>query len=163
MAAQRRILAGVPDLSVTVFPDPLSRIGIEWLFAVSVPPCQITPMTEPGTDTFTAAEREFIRREFGQRFGSFPALAEGIFLRRWRTGPQAGQAKIPTALAGLIQRGLVALSPEPPSILGTRAYFTPAGLAALRELLQDRRAMDPERFAHLRQELGLDQTGAEVA
>ena len=44
---------------------------------------------------FTAAERELIRREFGQRFGQDPALANGIFLRCWRTGPKAGQPKIP--------------------------------------------------------------------
>ena len=59
-------------------------------------------------------------------------------------------------MTGLLERGLVALSPEPPSILGTRAYFTPAGLDALRDLMRDRRAMDPERFAHLRRELGID-------
>jgi hypothetical protein len=35
------------------------------------------------------------------------------------------------------------------------AFFTEAGLAALRQLL-NRRAMDPERFAHLRQELGME-------
>ena len=120
-------------------------------------------MTKPVPLSFTSAEREFIRSEFGQHFGSFPALANGIYLRRWRTGPQAGEAKIPKALTGLIERGLVALSPEPPSILGTRAHFTSAGLAALRELLQDRRTMDPERFTHLRQELGLDQTDADIA
>jgi hypothetical protein len=34
--------------------------------------------------------------------------------------------------------------------------FTEAGLAALRLLLADRRAMDPARFAHRRRELGLD-------
>src|SRR3569623_1861422 len=112
-------------------------------------------MTDPAPLYFTPAAREFLRREYGQRFGSYPALADVIFLRRWRTGPQAGEAKIPKALTGLIERGLVALSLEPPSILGTRAYFTSAGLAALRELLQDRRAKGPERFAHLRQELGL--------
>jgi hypothetical protein len=39
---------------------------------------------------------------------------------------------------------------------GPRAFFTEAGLAALRLLLLDRRAMDPERFAHLRAELGLE-------
>jgi hypothetical protein len=33
-----------------------------------------------------------------------------------------------------------------------------AGLVALRQLLLDRRAMDPARFAHLRRELGLDDT-----
>ena len=36
------------------------------------------------------------------------------------------------------------------------AFFTEAGLEALRQLLQDRRTMDPERFAHLRQELGME-------
>jgi hypothetical protein len=38
------------------------------------------------------------------------------------------------------------------------AFFTEAGLEGLRQLLQDRRAMDPERFAPLRQELGVDET-----
>ena len=38
--------------------------------------------------------------------------------------------------------------------MGPRALFTEAGLRELRALLQDRRAMDPERFAHLRRELG---------
>jgi hypothetical protein len=104
------------------------------------------------SNLFSPAEREFIRREFGQ----YPSLAEGIFLRLWRTGPQAGQPKIPKAVAALLARGLVALSPEAPSVLGTRAFFTPAGHAALRGLLQDRRAMDSERFGHLRRELGLD-------
>jgi hypothetical protein len=36
------------------------------------------------------------------------------------------------------------------------AFFTEAGLAALRQLLLERRAMDLERFAHLRQELGIE-------
>ena len=36
---------------------------------------------------------------------------------------------------------------------------TAAGLAALRQLVLDRRAMDPERFAHLRAELRLDGEG----
>ncbi|MBK1660128.1 hypothetical protein [Paracraurococcus ruber] len=105
---------------------------------------------------FTAAERDLIRREFSQHFGQDPALAEGMFLRCWRTGPLAGQPKIPKAMEGLIARGLVEVSSAPPSILGTRAFFTPAGLTALRALLQDRRAMDPKRFGHLRRELGLD-------
>jgi hypothetical protein len=37
-----------------------------------------------------------------------------------------------------------------------RAFFTEAGLAALRQLVLDRRAMDPERFGHLRAELGMN-------
>jgi hypothetical protein len=35
------------------------------------------------------------------------------------------------------------------------AFFTEAGLAALRVLAQDRRALDPVRFAHIRRELSL--------
>ena len=43
-----------------------------------------------------------------------------------------------------------------PGLMGPRAFFIEAGLQELRELLQDRRAMDPERFAHLRRELGIE-------
>jgi hypothetical protein len=50
-------------------------------------------MTQLDCPAFTAAERDFIRREFCKHFGSFPALADGILLRIWRTGPTAGQPK----------------------------------------------------------------------
>jgi len=43
----------------------------------------------------TAAERELIRRELWVRFGRPPLLAEGIFLRVWRSGPLAGIGKLP--------------------------------------------------------------------
>jgi hypothetical protein len=36
-----------------------------------------------------------------------------------------------------------------------RAFFTEAGLAALRQLAMDRRVLDPVRYAHVRRELGL--------
>ena len=39
---------------------------------------------------------------------------------------------------------------------GVRAYFTEAGYAALRLLAQDRRALDPKQYAHVRRELGLE-------
>ena len=53
-----------------------------------------------------------------------------------------------------MDRGLVEIRRNP---MGRQAaFFTEAGLEALRQLLQDRRAMDPERFAHLRQELGME-------
>ena len=64
-------------------------------------------------------------------------------------------------MAGLVERSLVSLPSEPQPGFGARAYFTQAGLAAIRELLQDRRSMNPERFSHLRQELGLDPIVAE--
>jgi len=40
--------------------------------------------------------------------------------------------------------------------IGPLAQFTDAGYAALRVLAQDRRALNPLTYAHLRQELGLD-------
>jgi hypothetical protein len=71
--------------------------------------------------------------------------------------------KIPKAMRRLLEQGLVEIPSAPRATFGVRAYFTPAGLAALRALLQDRRSMDPERFAHLRQELGLDPIPGESA
>ena len=108
------------------------------------------------TDLFSSAERDFIRREFCRHFSTDPALADGILLRTWRSGPKAGQPKIPKPMTGLLERGLVALDPNAKPSFVAYAYFTEAGLAAMRELLADRRLMDPERFAHLRRELGLD-------
>ena len=119
-------------------------------------------MTSFDTSSFTPAERDFIRREFCTHFSSYPALADGIFLRTWRAGPLKGQPKIPKAMAGLVERNLVSLPSEPQSSFGRRAYFTEAGLGALRELLEDRRSMNPQRFAHLRQELGLDPIATEL-
>ena len=64
-----------------------------------------------------------------------------------------GHPKLPPAVASILGRGLVQVRP---GRFGHRAFFTEAGLAALRALVADRRAMDPARFAHLRRELGLD-------
>jgi hypothetical protein len=84
-----------------------------------------------------------------------PAWADGIWLRTWRSGAKAGQPKIPAAAASMLARGLLELRPAAgPG--GTRAYFTEAGYAALRLLAQDRRALDPKQYAHVRQELGLE-------
>ena len=106
---------------------------------------------------FNAAERALLRYEFLIRFGQAPSLAEGIWLRTWRGGPQAGQPKIPPAVASMLERGLVELAP---GRIGFRARFTPAGIAALKRLAQDRRALDPAQYAHLRQELGVDPVAA---
>jgi hypothetical protein len=53
----------------------------------------------------------------------------------------------------MLDRGLVEIRP---GRLAARAFFTEVGLRELRELLRDRRAMDPERFGHLRRELGIE-------
>ncbi len=102
---------------------------------------------------FTAEERDLIRHEMVMRFGQYPSLADGLFLRTWRGGEHKGEPKIPPAVASMLARGLVEIGRGP---FGHRAFFTAAGLAALRLLAADRRAMDPARFAHLRRELGLD-------
>jgi hypothetical protein len=108
-----------------------------------------TPLPFP----FTAPERALIRREMGLHFGQSPSLAEGLFLRAWRGGERRGEPKIPPAVRGMLERGLVEVRP---GLIGHRAVFTGAGEAARRQLVLDRRAMDPARFSHLRRELGLD-------
>ena len=107
----------------------------------------------PLPSPFTAAERELLRREMGPHFGQCPSLAAGLLLRTWRGGPRKGEPKLPPAVRSMLERDLVEVRT---GRSGPRAVFTEAGLAALRQLLQDRRAMDPVRFAHLRRELGLD-------
>src|SRR3954462_12800169 len=106
------------------------------------------------TSPFIQQERDLIRLELMPRFGQEPELANGLFLRTWRGGPQKGEPKIPKAMQGMLDRGLLEIRTNP---MGRQAaFFTEAGLAALRLLLEDRRAMDPERFDHLRRQ---DQQG----
>ena len=102
---------------------------------------------------FTLAEREYIRRELNQFFSTFPSVADGFPLKLWRTGPQAGQPKIPAAAQGLLDRGLMRLDATQRM---PRLFFTDTGLAALRELMANRRIADPVRFGHVRRELGID-------
>ena len=80
-------------------------------------------------------------------------MGDGIFLRTWRTGERRNQPKIPPAVQSMLDRGLAELRI---TNRGPRAFFTEKGFSALRHLLLDRRAMDPERFRHLRVELGLE-------
>jgi hypothetical protein len=107
---------------------------------------------KPAPNPFTTAERELLRRELCRHFGQDPLIADGLFLRTWRGGERRGHPKIPPAVQTMLDRGLLTLQITP---RGPRAFFTAAGLAALRQLVLDRRAMDPERFGHLRAELRL--------
>ncbi len=102
---------------------------------------------------FTPAERDYIRRELDMFFSTLPSVAEGFYLKTWRGGPQAGQPKVPQAAAGLVERGLLRLD-----TMGRqpRLFFTDAGLAALRTMMADARLANPAKFAHVRQELGID-------
>jgi hypothetical protein len=101
---------------------------------------------------FTAPERDRLRRELCRHFGQNPVIADGIFLRTWRSGERKGQPKIPPAVQTMLDRGLLEVRV---SQRGPRAFFTEAGFIALRQLVLDRRAMDPTQFGHLRAELGL--------
>ena len=116
--------------------------------------------TAPGAG-FTPGERDYIRRELDMFFSTFPTVAEGFLLKIWRGGPQAGEPKLPPAAKTLLERGLMRLDTGQRL---PRLFFTDAGLAELRRMMMDRRLADPKKFAHVRQELGLDpmpETGAQ--
>ena len=105
------------------------------------------------TVAFTPGERDYIRRELDQFFSTLPSVANGFQLRTWRGGPQAGQPKVPQVAAGLVERGLLRLDTTGRQ---PRLFFTDAGLSALRVMMADPRLANPAKFAHVRQELGLD-------
>ena len=102
---------------------------------------------------FSAGERDFIRRALDRFFSTLPTVAEGVMLKTWRGGPNAGQPKVPPAAQGLLARGLLRLdtSGRLPTL-----FFTEEGIEALRAMMRDGRLADPERFAHVRHELGID-------
>jgi hypothetical protein len=102
---------------------------------------------------FTAGERDYIRRELDMFFSTLPRVADGFHLKTWRGGPLAGQPKVPPPARSLLNKGLLRLDD------GRRlpkAFFTEAGIAALRAMMSDRRLASPEQFAHVRRELSID-------
>ena len=102
--------------------------------------------------TFTPGECDYIRRELDMFFSTLPSVADGFQLKVWRGGPQAGQPKVPPAAKSLLERGLVRL--DATSRI-PRLFFTERGLEELRVMMADKRLANPEKFAHVRQELGL--------
>ena len=98
-------------------------------------------------------EREYIRRELDQFFGTLPTVAEGFQLRTWRGGPQKGQPKLPPPAKSLIDRGF--MRPNTSRLI-PRLFFTDLGMIALRQMMADRRLADPAKFTHVRRELGID-------
>jgi hypothetical protein len=115
----------------------------------------MTRHTTPAPCPFTPREREYIRRELDMFFGTLPSVAEGFQLRTWRGGPLAGQPKVPPPVRTMVERGLVGIRTD---TRVPKVYFSEAGLTALRLLALDRRYMGPQKFAHVRAELGLDAT-----
>jgi hypothetical protein len=101
----------------------------------------------------TPAERNYTRRELDLFFSTLPTVADGFPLKTWRTGPQAGQPKLPPAARGLLDRGLVRLDTASPF---PRLFFTSPRLAELKAMFANRRFADPVHFAHVRRELGID-------
>ena len=108
--------------------------------------------TASGAD-FTASERVYIRSELDMIFSTLPTVADGFQLKTWRGGPDRGKPKISPVAKGLLERGLMRLDT---SDRLPRLVFTETGIAALRAMMNDRRFADPKKFAHVRQELGID-------
>ena len=106
---------------------------------------------------FTPGERDYIRRELDMFFSTLPTVAEGFQLKTWRGGPEAGKPKVPPVARSLVDRGLMRLDT---SERLPRLFFTEAGLVELRAMIANRRLADPKRFAHVRQELGIDPVSA---
>jgi hypothetical protein len=109
-------------------------------------------VTDTDTPAFTPKDRDLIRMEFMDRFGSATSIHDGFWIKRWSTGPRKGQPKISPTLAALIDRDLVRLVEAESGM--PRACFTEAGLRALIALADDRRAFQPpQRYAHLLAEI----------
>jgi hypothetical protein len=64
---------------------------------------------------------------------------------------------VPPAAQSLIDRGLMRLDT---TARFPRLFFTPDGLAALRRMMADARLANPQKFAHIRRELGIDPPAA---
>jgi hypothetical protein len=75
-------------------------------------------------------------------------------------GPQKDQPKLPPAAKSLIDRDLMRLDQ---SSTIPRLIFTTAGMVVLRQMMANRRLADPTKFAHVRRELGIDQTAESKA
>src|SRR3954465_11794936 len=91
--------------------------------------------------TFTRKDRDLIRLEYMDRFGSAASIHEGFWLRRWATGPHKGQPKVPAAIGSMLERGLVMVIDDGDRL--PRVCFTDAGLKALLAMADDARAFQP--------------------
>src|SRR5688500_2607852 len=109
-------------------------------------------VTNSDVPAFTSKDRELLRMEFMDRFGSAVSIHDGFWVKRWSTGPRKVQPKISPVLASLIDRDLVRVVEAESGM--PRACFTAAGLQALIAFADDRRAFQPpERYSHLLAEI----------
>ena len=102
-------------------------------------------------ESFTAKERDLIRFEYMERGGMAYSLREGIWLNRWKGGPNKGKPKLSKALQSMLDRGLVEIVDPEDGIPCAR--FTAAGIEALRVLAKNRRLLPPDEYGHLIEEL----------
>ena len=84
---------------------------------------------------FTAAERDLIRRELGMRFGQLPSVADGLFLRSWRGGAQAGQPKLPATMQNMLEQSLVEVRTDDRFLMSGRTPDDRIGLSNLNDFL----------------------------
>lgn len=111
------------------------------------------------TASFDASERAWIRHELGAHFGQQSEIRAGFLLKVWKSGPQRGSPRAPSAVQSMVDRGLLAIRSVGS---GARVYFTDAGLAELKALLSDKPRMPPAKFGHLYRELGLGEGTADA-
>jgi hypothetical protein len=102
---------------------------------------------------FTPIERTYIRSQLDRFFSTLPTVAEGFQLKVWRGGLHAKEPKLPPAAKSLTERGLMRLDT---TFRFPRLFFTDAGLTSLRAMMTNGRLADPVKFAHVRQELGIE-------
>ena len=117
----------------------------------------ISPTTTTTVAAFNAVERDYLRQQFDVFFSTLPTVAEGVQLGTWKGGMRKGAPKVPPAAQSLIDRGLMHLDT---TARFPRLFFTPEGIAALRRMMADPRLANPQKFAHIRRELGIDSPGA---
>ena len=114
---------------------------------------EIMRKADPTSPALSRAERAYIRQELDELLGALPTVAEGFQLKTWRTGPRTGQPKVPPAAKSLLERRLMRVDA---TLYPPRLFFTRKGLVALRRFMGDKRLADPQKFAHIRRELGID-------
>src|SRR3954469_1959528 len=102
--------------------------------------------------TFTKQDRDLIRLEYMDRGGEAVSIHEGFWLRRWATGPNKGQPKVPAVVGSMLEHGLVVIMDDGRGL--PRVLFTNAGLRALVGMADDPRVFQPpERYSHLLAEI----------
>ena len=65
----------------------------------------MSPRNHPLPSPFTPAERAWLRQELGVHFGAGPQIADGLFLRSWKSGPEKGKPKLLPAARSMLYRG----------------------------------------------------------